>query len=605
MAGSDKIAARSSTSRSKTEPAQPISEAEGSEVAGQLLKSLKTGSSGIAAVSHEAKLGMMVITILFFAFCFLVYHKMDMHQRQLTQASISSSAEDKTEKQPLDVDAQLASQSEKSAATDPLMNVADLSDGSPFASADSNEESLVTAAQSGQSMASQFGSLTETAASRETQQPADNASPDGFSFDEPLPSESPGPKVAASGSQPLQLESASPQGQDFAALGEPAETEATPEFGAIADAGTSAPTLGADLVSDDEPTMAFGAIEPDQDASTEITLTPDMDEAVPEPRDAEPTLSAPSLSSDEMAFDSNLASEGSAEPGYAVSDSESAIQFQPESASPTERDPEPVMIAMAEPQQDTGFAGGFDAVDSDSGISAGRAPADDSADTVPGFDSADSGSFETQTAETPQAGPFGNQSLKAVTQPGSRANRNSIRTAAGSGADGKFSLAAFNYQNNAVEPAPDDGSAFESIVVQNGDNYSKISKRVYGTVKYFSALAVFNQHRITEPKHMRPGMIVLTPAKEVLEERYPQLFVDSQPKVVPRAEFFLLEDGSPAYRVGERETLSEISKRYLGRSSRWVEILRLNQANVRDPNKLKPGLILALPADATEVNLSP
>ena len=104
---------------------------------------------------------------------------------------------------------------------------------------------------------------------------------------------------------------------------------------------------------------------------------------------------------------------------------------------------------------------------------------------------------------------------------------------------------------------------------------------------------------------MRPDMIVLTPAKELLEEKYPQLFVDSKPKVVQPAEFMILDDGSPAYRVGERETLSEIAGRFLGRSSRWVEIYRLNQTVVKDPNKLKAGLILALPADAAEVNVAP
>ncbi|HRA89422.1 MAG TPA: LysM peptidoglycan-binding domain-containing protein, partial [Planctomycetaceae bacterium] len=65
------------------------------------------------------------------------------------------------------------------------------------------------------------------------------------------------------------------------------------------------------------------------------------------------------------------------------------------------------------------------------------------------------------------------------------------------------------------------------------------------------------------------------------------------------------DDGSPAYRVGERETISEISLRFLGRSSRWIEIYRLNQSTLGDPNKLKPGTILALPADAVEVNVVP
>ncbi len=171
-------------------------------------------------------------------------------------------------------------------------------------------------------------------------------------------------------------------------------------------------------------------------------------------------------------------------------------------------------------------------------------------------------------------------------------------------ADGKFSLAAFNYQNNAESPV-DDGNQYEVTVVQPGDNYTTISRRVYGSIRYFSALAVFNQHRIPDPRKMRPGMKVLIPAAEVLEERYPLLFPELQNTQVQPAGFFLLEDGSPAFRVGGRETLSEISERFLGRSSRWTEIYRLNRTALKDPNKLKPGLVLALPADAVEVNVAP
>jgi hypothetical protein len=96
MASSDKNAARSVASGNSTQPTQPISKAESSAVAGQLLNSLK-GSGTKPAASHEARLGIMVITILVFAFGFLVYHKMDMHQRQLTQASIAPNGNGPTE----------------------------------------------------------------------------------------------------------------------------------------------------------------------------------------------------------------------------------------------------------------------------------------------------------------------------------------------------------------------------------------------------------------------------------------------------------------------------------------------------------------------------
>ncbi|MCA9012037.1 MAG: LysM peptidoglycan-binding domain-containing protein, partial [Planctomycetaceae bacterium] len=325
---------------------------------------------------------------------------------------------------------------------------------------------------------------------------------------------------------------------------------------------------------------------------TEITeLLPESDsfESFPEPDSA--------FGDKPETTDSRLAVDFAPEPqpvnpGFEAMREESAV-----ASRRSEHREEPVLLAMADPQQVIENELRFSPDDpGEDGKFQPEEPAG-----FPGFSARDAG----------QRGPAkghhhsDSQGFNAVKNPGGRKGGNTIRTAAGSGADGKFSLAAFNYQNGAAEPAPDDGSTFDSVVVQKGDNYTKISQRVYGTVRYFAALAVFNQHRIAEPKNMRPGMVVLVPEKEVLEERYPELFVDSKPKVPELPEFLVLEDGSPAYRVGEHETLSEISARFLGRSARWIEIYRLNQSVLNDPNKLKAGLILALPADAVEVNVVP
>lgn len=187
--------------------------------------------------------------------------------------------------------------------------------------------------------------------------------------------------------------------------------------------------------------------------------------------------------------------------------------------------------------------------------------------------------------------------------------RETSRTAAGSQPSanrgtGQFSVAAFRYQNDSRE-APPTGETYSVVTVRDGENYWSISRRVYGTSRYFSALALFNQHRIPDPKAMRPGMKVLVPPEETLEERYPQLFRDQRPRQVLPAAFLTLDDGSPAYRVGNAETLSEIAERLLGRSSRWIEIYRMNQHILKDPNKLKPGTILSLPDDAVEVHVTP
>ena len=514
----------------------------------------------------------MVITILMVAFGFLVYHKMDLHRRQLTQASIPSTAENgspvgNSAEQLLTADAQSANQSEQPVTNDPLLSRTDLSDGSPFGISGMN---LADASATSTSATEQIVASGDAAedAEPDSHGTGDFATPI-FAFSEP-PELSGDPLGAGnSGESGAVAESSRlnhPQDNTNQSEAVPdtrlAMLEVTPESTADSDRGPTESHI---------PDVSF------LQARSVAT-------SAPQPEDAESRIAQ-----DEFP------------PLFASTDPETPSLS--DSTSPDVTTTEPTILAMAEPQQESGFSGGF--IADDNGVSARNSIVSDVVESFPTLDSATTEPRQETLLAAQESTPFGS-GFDAVTQPSSRsANRNSIKTAAGSGSDGKFSLAAFNYQNNSVEPAPDDGSTFDSTVVQDGDNYTKISKRIYGSGRYFSALAVFNQHRIPEPKKMRPGMVVLTPPVPVLEERYPQLFLDSKAKTVEPAAFLIMDDGSPAYRVGERETLSEISERFLGRSARWIEIYRLNQSMVKDPNKLKTGLILALPADATEVNVTP
>ena len=72
----------------------------------------------------------------------------------------------------------------------------------------------------------------------------------------------------------------------------------------------------------------------------------------------------------------------------------------------------------------------------------------------------------------------------------------------------------FKPNRGAGEPAP---AVYE---VRNGDNYWNISRKHYGTGRYYMALAEYNRQRISDPKTMRPGMKVMLPATEVLEARF-------------------------------------------------------------------------------------
>lgn len=598
--------------------------------------------------------------VLVFSFGFLVYHKMDLHQQRLTQASIGAQGDGATEGQ---------------------SDGAPKTDGDPLTAASAGTQASPFADPFGDSTATASKGITDTIPEAGPQSSAGTAPI--FAFNEP-PQEATGSESAQTDSPTAAIEFPSdsgltPAGQQGVSEGQPSDNQELPVL--IADVGTPsslqdamaaqasaespgdstsfpAPMESTDTVgtngfdapsinADNKETIAeFPVIsEPLQEAAIPEATVADqpfeleatdigaqianaaasasgattdfplesVGESAPRPSSsAGNSLENPALTITDSPTDNTVGGSASTTPVGSVAAAEAQagrIASEPAASSDAQSSPfnsgsenttesaeaEPVLIAMAEPQQAGDFLGGFTpepaAEDSALGKPAENFPVQVTQN--------ESGAAASRTSGQPSRG------FNAITRPSGRNGGNVMRNAAGSGADGKFSLAAFNYQNGTTASPTDDGTAHDSVVVQNGENYSKISKRVYGTARYFSALAVFNQHRIPDPMKMRPGMIVLTPEARVLEERYPQLFIDLQPKVKEPAMFLVLEDGSPAYRVGERETLSDISKRFLGRSSRWVEIYQMNQSAVKDPNKLKPGIILALPDDATEVNMIP
>jgi len=159
---------------------------------------------------------------------------------------------------------------------------------------------------------------------------------------------------------------------------------------------------------------------------------------------------------------------------------------------------------------------------------------------------------------------------------------------------------------------PSEQSRAIAYVVRPGDNYWRISKKMYGTGRYFSALERYNKPRIPDSRRMRPGMQVLVPSRKVLETRFRELHLKPRKsgsgtlKGSPRQArtgFFRDAQGDPMYRVGAHDTLSGIALRHLGRSSRWIQIRELNRNRLTGGANLKIGTVLRLPADASQVQL--
>jgi nucleoid-associated protein YgaU len=155
-------------------------------------------------------------------------------------------------------------------------------------------------------------------------------------------------------------------------------------------------------------------------------------------------------------------------------------------------------------------------------------------------------------------------------------------------------------------------------LVEKGDNFCVISKKVYGSEKYYLALAAHNRDRVADPCRMYPGLIVVAPPRETLEQQHAALI--PKPKVQMEAKeekphaakkvtalppgIFLDDKGNTWYRVGKGDTISEIAQDYLGRESRATQIVKLNQERLADPHKLQLGQELRLPNDASRVRIA-
>lgn len=162
-------------------------------------------------------------------------------------------------------------------------------------------------------------------------------------------------------------------------------------------------------------------------------------------------------------------------------------------------------------------------------------------------------------------------------------------------------------------------------VVQNNESFWTISKKVYGTVRYFEVLAELNRQVAPERDRLKPGTRIQTPDKAAMEGLLADLKTRSrtslktqpgilQPmdvsdsatgdvQVASASGFFHSQQGYPMFRVGNTDTLTTIAAEHLGRASRWQQIYRMNSDLLTEPEALRPGMELKLPADASRKRL--
>ncbi|MCP4170282.1 MAG: LysM peptidoglycan-binding domain-containing protein [Fuerstiella sp.] len=639
MAGPDKNTHRIDTGGDSPESSQPLSQAASGGASKSMNEQDRDAAPLKAGMAVETKMGMGIVIILVCAFGFLVYHKFDLKQRALLQASMQGN---RTE-----------------------------ADSQVFASSPAEQASM--ALQS--STAADSPAAFPAAAAEAVHSPSElSGEPPALEFTEPVP------EKVITARNPETAPAQNPSVDPFAALAarnaarvaQEAKTSHTvPDdpFASVPMPATEPKRLFPDAPPSDEPsqqsvadTPATAVFPPFGDAG-ETALSPDL-AAKPTPVPVATDLASHSGTSEaaspsefEGAAPDTLqvtTSEATTQPGSlppAFPDGHASIttvaaapgqhlppvsSFDPlptasETASPeSTRKLRPVdegnqqLIAMLEPQpgvspfadtlpSDKPGPALFSVSDeqiADSGTPSTATPEFSANTAARSFDTSPDNAAVTAGPdyEGTLASQFSNAGAAADTttelKPKSRRLSEQDATLPHGTAGAEIGVARF-HNPRQIQLVAGASDPCEICEVRVNDNYWTISKRTYGTARYFSSLALYNQHRIADPKKLRPGMKVLIPAPGVLEKRYPEFFRNQQRKAAQPSGYFLKADGTPAYRVGERETLSEISQKHLGRASRWIQIYRLNQQILKDPNRLKLGTVIVLPDDATDVHLAP
>lgn len=137
--------------------------------------------------------------------------------------------------------------------------------------------------------------------------------------------------------------------------------------------------------------------------------------------------------------------------------------------------------------------------------------------------------------------------------------------------------------------------------VQPNDTFWRISETLYGNGAYFKALAEHNREKYPQEDKLDVGDVILAPTQAELEQTYPELCPTRQHAETARRRASMVSTAAqygtgPTYVVQEGDTLYDIARWELGKSTRWTEIYDLNQDILgADPDHLPPGTTLKMP----------
>lgn len=141
----------------------------------------------------------------------------------------------------------------------------------------------------------------------------------------------------------------------------------------------------------------------------------------------------------------------------------------------------------------------------------------------------------------------------------------------------------------------------KSHTVAAGDTMYVISKKYYGTTKYWKELAAFNAATLKNPAALKLGQKLRIPAVEVLGGTKPA-DLGGVAKVEPKTDIKtdskntakpMTKPGTKTYTVQKGDTPGAIAQKTLGTSRKASELMKFNK--LEDETGLKIGMVLNIP----------
>jgi nucleoid-associated protein YgaU len=135
--------------------------------------------------------------------------------------------------------------------------------------------------------------------------------------------------------------------------------------------------------------------------------------------------------------------------------------------------------------------------------------------------------------------------------------------------------------------------AFTWYTIKAGETLAKIAREKLGDANLWRQLHEINKDRLPNPDVVPSGVTIRLPKRDDLIAatggRPPAKPADGSPASVPAVRY-------TTYTVQPGESLSKVAAKFMGSGTKWRELYELNKDVISNPDNLKAGTVLKVPA---------